>query len=125
MNQIDKAIIAIEACLELVKSKGDYNLFIYGQIEAYKSALRILNKYKESDEMDINKLNEIKDEYVNKLKEREEKLIKCAEFYADEETQGSASLEFNPTKMSNPEDFGYTARKTLEEIKDNNEKTAN
>jgi len=56
MNQIDKAIIAIEACLELVKSNGDYNLFIHGQIEAYKSALRILNKYKESDEMDINKL---------------------------------------------------------------------
>jgi len=67
------------------------------------------------------KLNEIKDEYINKLKDREEKLIKCAEFYADEETQGSASLEFNPTKMSGPEDFGYTARKTLEEIKDNNE----
>lgn len=59
MNQIDKAIIAIEACLEIdkeavikysvLKNIGVNTTYLLGRIEAYESALRILNKYKVKD----------------------------------------------------------------------------
>ena len=56
------------------------------------------------------------------MQDNYEKLKKCVEFYAHEETQGTASLEINEIFDWN-ENFGEMARKTLKEIE--NEPRAN